>query len=133
MKGKCFLSLLTWLLIVLLVLLEAPTGNGSNGRLENGEIKLTVRVPVRDGFPQFGNVVWDPSQQKYTASGYCMDVFNAAVTYLPFNVSLHVVPAAVESSYGFRFDQALQKRIPSKVSKFQSCTCFFLFFSFKKT
>ncbi|XP_027921546.1 glutamate receptor 2.8-like [Vigna unguiculata] len=114
MKGKCFLSLLTWSLIVLLVLLEAPTGNGSNGRLENGEIKLTVRVPVRDGFPQFVKVVWDPSQQKYTASGYCMDVFNAAVTYLPFNVSLHLLPAAVESSYGFRFDQALQKQIPPK-------------------
>ena len=129
MKGKCFLSLLTWLLIVLLVLLEAPTGNGSNGRLENGEIKLTVRVPVRDGFPQFGNVVWDPSQQKYTASGYCMDVFNAAVTYLPFNVSLHLLPAAVESSYGSygsRFDHALPKQNLSKVSKFQSCMFSFI-------
>jgi len=125
MKGKCFLSVLTWLLIVLVVLLQAPTGNGS----KNGEIKLTVRVPVRDGFPQFVKVVWDPSQQKYTASGYCMDVFNAAVTYLPFNVSLHLLPAAVESSYGSygsRFDHALPEQNLSKVSKFQSCMFSFI-------
>ncbi|QCD80431.1 glutamate receptor [Vigna unguiculata] len=67
---------------------------------------------MRDGFPQFVKVVWDPSQQKYTASGYCMDVFNAVLTYLPFNVSLHVLPAVVKSSYGSygsTFDHALQK------------------------
>jgi len=125
MKDKCYLSLFSWFLIVSVVLLQAPTGNGS----KNGEIKLTVRVPVRDGFPQFVKVVWDPSQQKYTASGYCMDVFNAAVTYLPFNVSLHLLPAAVESSYGSygsRFDHALPKQNLSKVSKFQSCMFSFI-------
>ncbi|QCD80432.1 glutamate receptor [Vigna unguiculata] len=98
MKDKCFLSLFSWFLIVSVVLLQAPTGNGSNGGLKNGEITLRVRVPMRDGFPQFVKVVWDPSQQKYNVFGYCMDVFNAVLTYLPFNVSIHIVPIDVESS-----------------------------------
>ncbi|XP_017408843.2 glutamate receptor 2.8 [Vigna angularis] len=111
MKGKCFLSLFSCFLPFLLVLLQASTGNGSNDRMKNGEIKLIVRIPMRDGFPQFVNVVWDPSQQKYTASGYCMDVFNAAITYLPFNVSLGVLPVVVESSQVYRTRHANPKQI----------------------
>jgi len=99
------------------VLLQAPTGNGSNGGLENGEIKLRVKVPVRDGFPQFVKVVWDPSQQKYNVFGYCMDVFNAVLTYLPFNVSIHIVPDVVEPSQVYRTHHSILKLNTTEVSK----------------
>ena len=118
MKDKCFFSIFYWFLIGLLVLLQSPTVNGSNGRLKNGEIKLRVRVPMRDGFPQFVNVVWDPSQQNYTVSGYCMDVFYAVVTRLPFNVSLHIVPFVVESNQVSRRRHAILKQMSTEVSKF---------------
>ncbi|KAL9326015.1 hypothetical protein ACSQ67_006660 [Phaseolus vulgaris] len=114
MKDKCFFSIFYWFLIGLLVLLQSPTVNGSNGRLKNGEIKLRVRVPMRDGFPQFVNVVWDPSQQNYTVSGYCMDVFYAVVTRLPFNVSLHIVPFVVESNQVSRRRHAILKQMSTE-------------------
>ncbi|KAL9326013.1 hypothetical protein ACSQ67_006658 [Phaseolus vulgaris] len=113
MKDKCFFSIFYWFLIVLLVLLQSPTVNGSNGRLKNGEIKLRVTVPIH-GFPQFVYVVWDPSQQKYTVSGYCMDVFYAVVTRLPFNVSLHIVPSAVELNQVSRRHHAILKQMSTE-------------------
>ncbi|XP_020227776.1 glutamate receptor 2.8 [Cajanus cajan] len=112
--ARCFSSLLPWFLISLLVLLQTQTGIGSSAEVT----KLRVGVPQKHGFRQFVNVVLDDSRpQKYNISGYCMDVFNAVVTRLPFNVSLDVEPYPIFSnasrkSYGTY--EALLHQIPSK-------------------
>lgn len=118
---KCFSSLFSLFLIFLFVLQQAPTGNASNASYE--EIKLRVGVPRKNGFQQFVHVIGETSQENYNISGYCMEVFNAVITHLPFKVSLHVEPHDIDSSEGSGYD-ALLKLIPSKVSRFHSCTCF---------
>jgi len=120
---KCFSTLFSLFLIFLFVLQRAPTGNASNATSKYEEIKLRVGVPRKNGFQQFVHVVGDASQKNYNISGYCIEVFNAVITHLPFNVSLHVQPHIIDSSEGSGYD-ALLKLIPSKVSKFHSCTCF---------
>ncbi|KAK7388460.1 hypothetical protein VNO78_23276 [Psophocarpus tetragonolobus] len=108
--AKCFPPFIWWFVIILVVLLQTPTGSGS--KLE--EMKLRVGVPRKHGFRQFVNVVWDPRQQKDNFSGYCMDVFNAVLTRLPFNVSLDVQPYDIESTEISGTYEELLKLIPEK-------------------
>ncbi|KAL2338593.1 hypothetical protein Fmac_013039 [Flemingia macrophylla] len=113
--ATCFSSILSWLLILLLVLLQTQTGIGSTAT--PGVTKLRVGVPQKDGFNQFVNVVSESREQKYNVSGYSMDVFNAVITYLPFNVSLDIEPYSIypeEASNGSGTYDALLHQIPSK-------------------
>jgi len=127
--AKCFSSLLSWFLIFLFVLLHTQTGYGSNATSKSEAIiNLRVGVPLKNGFPQFVNVVWDSHEKKYNVSGYCIDVFYAVVNILPFKVSLDIQPFEVESrdnSGAGSYDSLLQQ-IPAKVSKFQSHTSNYL-------
>ncbi|XP_047160163.1 glutamate receptor 2.8-like [Vigna umbellata] len=109
---KCFSSLFSLFFIFLFVLQQASTGNASNASSEYEEIKLRVGVPRKNGFQQFVHVIGETSQENYNISGYCMEVFNAVITHLPFNVSLHVEPHDIDSSEGSGYD-ALLKLIPS--------------------
>ncbi|KAK7388461.1 hypothetical protein VNO78_23277 [Psophocarpus tetragonolobus] len=108
--AKC----LYWFLIILLVLQQTQKGNGSNA---TKVIKLRVGVPHKNGFPQFVNVVWNSHEKKYHVSGYCIDVFNAVVKLLPFNVSLDIKPYVVESrhSSGAGSYDSLLQQIPTKL------------------
>jgi len=99
------------------VVQQAPTG-ASNETSNYEEMKLRVGVPMKNGFRQFVDVVKDTTRkEKYNITGYCMDVFNAVLTRLPFNVSLNIEPYPVDTSEGSGYDDLL-KQIPSKVSKF---------------
>uniref|UniRef100_A0A0R0GKN6 Ionotropic glutamate receptor C-terminal domain-containing protein n=1 Tax=Glycine max TaxID=3847 RepID=A0A0R0GKN6_SOYBN len=115
--AKCFSSLLSWFLIFLFVLLHTQTGYGSNATSKSEAIiNLRVGVPLKNGFPQFVNVVWDSHEKKYNVSGYCIDVFYAVVNILPFKVSLDIQPFEVESrdnSGAGSYDSLLQQ-IPAK-------------------
>ncbi|NP_001242434.1 uncharacterized protein LOC100807817 precursor [Glycine max] len=110
--AKCFSFSLSRFLIFSFVLLQTQTGNGSNAT----PIKLRVGVPKKDGFRQFVDVVpSDSHEKKYNVSGYCMDVFNAVVTRLPFKVSLHIQqPYGIESSEISGTYDALLHQIPAK-------------------
>jgi ionotropic glutamate receptor len=83
---------------------------------ETGVIKLRVGVPKKKGFEQFVNVVWDSHENKYNDSGYCMDVFNAVVSNLTFNVSLQIQPYVFDESEDSagKYDTLLHQ-IPAKV------------------
>ncbi|KAL9326014.1 hypothetical protein ACSQ67_006659 [Phaseolus vulgaris] len=112
---KCCLSssLFSGFLIFLFVVQQAPTG-ASNETSNYEEMKLRVGVPMKNGFRQFVDVVKDTTRkEKYNITGYCMDVFNAVLTRLPFNVSLNIEPYPVDTSEGSGYDDLL-KQIPSK-------------------
>ncbi|RDX77751.1 Glutamate receptor 2.5, partial [Mucuna pruriens] len=92
------------------------TGNGSYATSKSEVINLRVGVPQKDGFRQFVNVVWDSHHEnKHNVSGFCMEVFNAVVNHLPFNVSLDVQPYPIESNDNISrtYDQLLQQ-IPAR-------------------
>ncbi|XVE97289.1 hypothetical protein REPUB_Repub03eG0006900 [Reevesia pubescens] len=60
----------------------------------NGK-KLKIGVPVKDGFTEFLEVVWDPiSQEAISIKGYCIDVFDAAIDKMPYDVPYEYVPFA---------------------------------------
>ncbi|RWR75359.1 glutamate receptor 2.8-like protein [Cinnamomum micranthum f. kanehirae] len=48
--------------------------------------KLKIGVPKRHGFTEFVNAVLDPKTNKTEATGYCIDVFVAAVKQLPYAI-----------------------------------------------
>ena len=118
--AKSLSRLLSWLLImILLVQLQIQTGSGSNATSAE-VIKLRVGVPKKDGFTQFVSAVWDPHEQKYNVSGYCMDVFNAVLNHLPFKVSLEIEPYVNQSRESAGTYDTLVQQVPKKVSDFQS-------------
>ncbi|XP_022756262.1 glutamate receptor 2.8-like [Durio zibethinus] len=60
----------------------------------NGK-KLRIGVPVKDGFTEFLEVVWDPiSQKAISIKGYCIDVFDAVMAKMPYAVPYEYVPFA---------------------------------------
>ncbi|XVE53494.1 hypothetical protein DITRI_Ditri03aG0007700 [Diplodiscus trichospermus] len=60
----------------------------------NGK-KLRIGVPVKDGFNQFVKVIWDPNLHTATSvTGYCIDVFNAAMAAMPHAVTYEFIPFA---------------------------------------
>ncbi|XP_057724779.1 glutamate receptor 2.8-like [Arachis stenosperma] len=107
-NNKILSYLVGWFVIMFLV---AP----STASMEE-TVKLRVGVPKKEGFPEFVNVIWDEDEHKYNVSGYCMDVFNAVLTFLPFKVSLQIeaydVNESGQSSNG-TYD-ALVQQIPQK-------------------
>ncbi|XWS17898.1 hypothetical protein CRYUN_Cryun33cG0108000 [Craigia yunnanensis] len=60
----------------------------------NGK-KLRIGVPVKVGFSQFVKVIWDPNSHTATSvTGYCIDVFNAAMAAMPYAVTYEFIPFA---------------------------------------
>ncbi|KAK7291903.1 hypothetical protein RIF29_07445 [Crotalaria pallida] len=105
--------LFPWFLILLLLQLQIQSGSGSKAT-STEVIKLRVGVPKKDGFREFVNVVWDSHENKYNVTGYCMDVFYAVVSLLPFNVSLEIEPYVNESGESAGTYDSLVEQIPSK-------------------
>ncbi|XLT45211.1 hypothetical protein HN873_037815 [Arachis hypogaea] len=103
-NNKSLSYLVAWLVIMFLV---AP----STASMEE-TVKLRVGVPKKEGFPEFVNVILDEDEHKYNVTGYCMDVFNAVLTILPFKVSLQIEAYDVNESTG-TYD-ALVQQIPQK-------------------
>ncbi|KAK2971057.1 hypothetical protein RJ640_003249 [Escallonia rubra] len=54
--------------------------------------KLRVGVPVNDGFSAFVNVTRGSSSSTTVVSGFCIDVFDAVMAALPYNVPYEYVP-----------------------------------------
>ncbi|XP_007011642.2 PREDICTED: glutamate receptor 2.7 [Theobroma cacao] len=60
----------------------------------NGK-KLRIGVPVKVGFTEFLDVVWDPIAQKAKSiEGYCIDVFDAVMDKMPYAVPYEYVAFA---------------------------------------
>ncbi|EOY29260.1 Glutamate receptor, putative [Theobroma cacao] len=56
---------------------------------------LRIGVPVKVGFTEFLDVVWDPITQKAKSiEGYCIDVFDAVMENMPYSVPYEYVPFA---------------------------------------
>ncbi|GMI89252.1 GLUTAMATE RECEPTOR 2.7, glutamate receptor 2.7 [Hibiscus trionum] len=57
--------------------------------------KLIIGVPVKDGFTEFLEVIWDyDTNTSKSVRGYCIDVFDAAMTKMPYPVAYKYVPFA---------------------------------------
>ncbi|WOL19709.1 glutamate receptor 2.7-like [Canna indica] len=54
--------------------------------------KLRIGVPVTQGVPMLMNVETDPVTHLTIASGYCIDVFESAITKLPYAIPYEYVP-----------------------------------------
>ncbi|KAK2986066.1 hypothetical protein RJ640_011507 [Escallonia rubra] len=54
--------------------------------------KLRVGVPVTDGLSAFVNVTRDSSGSATVVAGFCIDVFDAVMAELPYNVPYEYVP-----------------------------------------
>ncbi|KAK3024080.1 hypothetical protein RJ639_044182 [Escallonia herrerae] len=54
--------------------------------------KLRVGVPVTDGLSAFVNVTRDSSGRTTVVTGFCIDVFDAVMVALPYNVPYEYVP-----------------------------------------
>ncbi|KAM4122559.1 hypothetical protein ACB094_01G093000 [Castanea mollissima] len=59
----------------------------------NGK-KLRVGVPVKDGFFEFVQVEHDASTNTTNVQGYSIDIFNAVMKALPYNVDYEFIPFA---------------------------------------
>ncbi|GAB2276268.1 hypothetical protein Dimus_010999 [Dionaea muscipula] len=57
----------------------------------NGK-KLRIGVPVKNGFTEFVTVKTDPSTNSTLVTGYCIDVFEAVISILPYSVPFEYVP-----------------------------------------
>ncbi|KAK8654941.1 hypothetical protein V6N13_107536 [Hibiscus sabdariffa] len=57
--------------------------------------KLIIGVPVKDGFTEFVEVIWDSnSSTSKSVRGYCIDVFDAVMARMPYPVPYEYVPFA---------------------------------------
>ncbi|RVW14280.1 Glutamate receptor 2.2 [Vitis vinifera] len=56
------------------------------------EKKLKIGVPVKDGFSEFVKVTWDPNTNATKVAGYCIDVFDAVMSSLPYAVPYEYIP-----------------------------------------
>ncbi|KAJ0031594.1 hypothetical protein Pint_12582 [Pistacia integerrima] len=56
---------------------------------------LRIGVPVKNGFSEFVKVITDPTTNKTTATGYCIDVFNAVMQALPYAINYQFIPFAL--------------------------------------
>ncbi|XP_059626898.1 glutamate receptor 2.3-like [Cornus florida] len=54
--------------------------------------KLRIGVPVKQGFEDLIKVHHDPGTNATTATGFCIDVFKAAIDALPSDVSYEFIP-----------------------------------------
>ncbi|XP_050365342.1 glutamate receptor 2.8-like [Argentina anserina] len=54
--------------------------------------KLRIGVPVKDGFTEFVKITKDPNTNRTAVTGFCIDVFNAAVELLPYALPYEFIP-----------------------------------------
>ncbi|KAJ8634665.1 hypothetical protein MRB53_008932 [Persea americana] len=54
--------------------------------------KLKIGVPKRHGFTEFVNVRHDSQTNQWIVTGYCIDLFEAAIKQLPYAVDYDLVP-----------------------------------------
>ncbi|KAL5699292.1 hypothetical protein ACHQM5_030219 [Ranunculus cassubicifolius] len=68
--------------------------------------KLKIGVPVHDGFRELVNVTRDPYTNATKVTGYCIDVFIAAIESLDYSIPYEFVPIEREDgSYNDLIDQ----------------------------
>nr|XP_043626682.1 glutamate receptor 2.7-like [Erigeron canadensis] len=72
---------------------EIPTSN---------ERKLSVGVPAKAGFVQFVDANTDPRTNEIVVTGFCMDVFNAVISALPYAVKHEFIPFVNVTPEGMR-------------------------------
>ncbi|KAI4964246.1 hypothetical protein ZWY2020_006801 [Hordeum vulgare] len=85
---------------------------------QNGRV-LKVAVPVKNGFKQFVDVVWEKNSTKPKFTGYCIDVFDAVMKNLPYPVSYQYVPFhRSPDSYEKLVDQVSEEKLESNLSRF---------------
>ncbi|CAK9174737.1 unnamed protein product [Ilex paraguariensis] len=77
----------------------------------NGK-KLRVGVPVKDGFSQFVTVTRNPGSNKTTVTGYCIDVFEAVITALPYAVPHEYIPFATPDG------NSAEEKVVSNLARF---------------
>ncbi|KAJ0090981.1 hypothetical protein Patl1_12656 [Pistacia atlantica] len=58
---------------------------------------LRIGVPVKNGFREFVKVITDPTTNKTTATGYCIDVFNAVMQALTYAINYEFIPFALSN------------------------------------
>ncbi|OMO65348.1 Ionotropic glutamate receptor [Corchorus capsularis] len=66
--------------------LNIPKGWSLQGK------KLRIGVPVRNGFRELINVNVDPQTNETTVTGFCADVFKAAIETLDYQVNYEFIP-----------------------------------------
>ncbi|XP_021852375.1 glutamate receptor 2.8 [Spinacia oleracea] len=54
--------------------------------------RLKIGVPIKNGFRQFVTVTQDPATNKTKVTGYCIDVFDAVMSKLPYSVLYDYFP-----------------------------------------
>ncbi|XP_060673071.1 glutamate receptor 2.9-like [Ziziphus jujuba] len=62
--------------------------------------KLVIGVPVKDGFREFVNVTFDPTNKTKELTGYSMDIFKALLNELPYLVPYEFIPFAMPNGTG---------------------------------
>ncbi|XP_061966571.1 glutamate receptor 2.8-like [Populus nigra] len=62
--------------------------------IPTNEKKLKIGVPVKSGFSEFVAVTKDPGSNTTTFTGFCIDVFDAAVKALPYALPYEYIPFA---------------------------------------
>ncbi|KAF8035049.1 hypothetical protein BT93_C1161 [Corymbia citriodora subsp. variegata] len=75
----------------------------------NGK-RLKILVPVKSGFNQFVKVTRDPSMNTSQVTGFCIDIFQAVIKNLPYDVAYDLIPFALPNgssagSYNDMIDQ----------------------------
>ncbi|KAK9698198.1 hypothetical protein RND81_08G088300 [Saponaria officinalis] len=85
----------------------------------NGRI-LRIGVPIKDGFKQFVQVSLDAATNTTKVTGFCIDVFDAVMTKLPYSVPYQYVPytdhkGAPINSYDMLVSQVPQKNFDAVV------------------
>ncbi|KAJ9179543.1 hypothetical protein P3X46_011319 [Hevea brasiliensis] len=69
-----------------------PTSVPKGWEIPTNGTKLRIGVPVKDGFTEFVKVTRNPKTNATKVTGYCIDVFNAVMDRLPYDVSYDYVP-----------------------------------------
>lgn len=77
----------------------------------NGK-KLRIGVPIKNGFLQFVKVTQDPNTNITEVTGYCIDIFDAVMSKLPYLVHYEYIPFGEhggQPSYDTLVNQVYQK------------------------
>ncbi|OVA13732.1 Ionotropic glutamate receptor [Macleaya cordata] len=60
--------------------------------IPTNEKKLRIGVPMKEGFTEFVKITRNTSTNSMYVTGYCIDVFNAAIEMLPYVVPYEFIP-----------------------------------------
>lgn len=92
-----------------------PGAGESDTRVPDGwafspvERSLVIAVPVKHGFQQFVQVYNDTTSDRTMVSGYCIDVFEAAIKALPYPVYYQYAPYyGIGNASSSSYDQMIE-------------------------